>query len=728
MAKFKKLALICTAILASSTMALATTGCDLFAPVDGSESVEVSSSVDAGSSEESSVEESSSESSEPEAVTYTIKFVDEDGVVLQESEVEEGTLPAYEGAIPTKAGDAQYSWEFDGWNETIVEAAADAVYTVKFKQVVNKYTITFIVDGTETTQEMAYGETPVFTGSTDKAADAQYTYTFDGWNAEIVAVTGAATYTAQYSTIINKYMITFLNDDGTQLQATEVEYGTVPTCAITPTKESTAQYTYTFKGWDKEVVAVGDTETYTAVYESVVNKYTITFLNDDGTQLQATEVEYGTVPTCATTPTKEATAQYTYTFKGWDKDVVAVIGAEIYTAVYESVVNKYTITFNVDGTETTQEVAYGEVPVFNGSTDKVGDAQYIYIFNDWQPALAAVTGETSYTASYYTLDAVNRTFEEGKAYGFEAVAEVNDAVVVKYTDEGLVEPENGGEYCVKFALAGSGPDIALVGNNLTSGATVTFDIYLAYDVEDERASYHMTHSSGEEYGYGVDPDIIGVSGVTAIWTNVWNTFTMDVTTVGSCVFTIKLPMNDVADYDLYTIYIDNVKVSVESTEGFDYANRTFEDGEAYGFSIVSSAEKGVAIKYTDEGLAVPLNGGEYCTKFVLSGTGPEIAFIGENLTVGSTVTFQIYFAYDTEAEGADYKMTHPSGKEYGYGVDPNLYGVDGENAIWTNVWNTFTITVTNEGSVSFKIAIPQADWNDYGLYTIYIDNIVVNEA
>jgi len=404
-------------------------------------------------------------------------------------------------------------------------------------------------------------------------------------------------------------------------------------------------------------------------------------------------------------------------------NIVKVNQGESHICVSPTVkgVENYTVSYDVYNVDTNKTIRLSSDNSF------VADGANYRVY----ASIATAEGkawQVSYPIQYYTeadfLDWDNKTFEEGMVYGITGV-NTEIPVVVSYAEEGLTAPIMSGEKMVKVAFADVNSEIIFSGSNLTIGATVTFDIYLAYNVENERASYHMTHSSGEEYGYGVDPDIKGISGVTAIWTNVWNTFTMDVITLGECSFDIRLPMNDAADFDLYTIYIDNVKVSVESTEGLDYANRTFEDGEAYGFSIVSSAEKGVAIKYTDEGLAVPLNGGEYCTKFVLSGAGPEIAFIGDNLTVGSTVTFQIYFAYDTAAEGADYSMTHPSGKEYGYGVDPNLYGVDGENAIWTNVWNTFTIIVTNEGSVSFKIAIPQADWNDYGLYTIYIDNVIV---
>ena len=85
--------------------------------------------------------------------------------------------------------------------------AAAVVYTANDNsgKYINTYTITWIVEGVTSTEIYEYGKTPEFKGSTDKAADAEYTYTFAGWDNEIVAVTGDATYTATYTSSLRAY-------------------------------------------------------------------------------------------------------------------------------------------------------------------------------------------------------------------------------------------------------------------------------------------------------------------------------------------------------------------------------------------------------------------------------------------------------------------------------------------------------------------------------------------
>ena len=131
----------------------------------------------------------------------------------------------------------------------------------------------------------------------------------------------------------NKYTITWLNDDDSRIDQTEVEYGVVPTHADA-TKANTAEWTYTFAGWDNDPVAVTGDATYKATFNSAKNKYTITFMNGEE-ELQSTEVEYGLVPEyVGETPTKPEDEQFTYQFAGWDKEIVEVTEDATYYAIY----------------------------------------------------------------------------------------------------------------------------------------------------------------------------------------------------------------------------------------------------------------------------------------------------------------------------------------------------------------------------------------------------------
>ena len=118
--------------------------------------------------------------------------------------------------------------------------------------------ITWVIDGKVAAEEdYLKGTMPSFKGSTDKAPDENYRYTFVGWNPEVVVAEEDATYTAQYSATARVfYTITFNANGGVgEMTAQTFEVG-VDTAlnANTFTREN-----YKFTGWNTAADGSGAT-------------------------------------------------------------------------------------------------------------------------------------------------------------------------------------------------------------------------------------------------------------------------------------------------------------------------------------------------------------------------------------------------------------------------------------------------------------------------------------
>lgn len=150
--------------------------------------------------------------------------------------------------------------------------------------------------------------------------------------------------------------VTFMNHDGT------VEYGKKACIAdedcvdpvsagllATPTRESTAQYNYTFSGgWATEpnggidsnaLKAVTEDRTVYANFIAAVRYYTITYYDSDGTTVLKTEsLAYGATPSYE--PTKTG-----YTFDGWTTEVIPVTENVNYVAKWFEKVDFASLTW-----------------------------------------------------------------------------------------------------------------------------------------------------------------------------------------------------------------------------------------------------------------------------------------------------------------------------------------------------------------------------------------------
>ena len=230
-------------------------------------------------------------------------------------------------ATPTKAG-----YKFDGWyTQKTGGTKVDTPYmptsdtTLYAHWTAEEYTITFnpgdgaTVD-TQTkkvTYDQPYGElpTPTKEGST-----------FIGWfdsndnkieSTTTVKTTGDTTLTAKYE--VNKYKVTYKNDDGTTISTETVEYGKdAQNSGNEPEKSNVpAGYEAKFIGWnnEKDLKNIKSDIIVTAKYEVNPIEYNITYENTKGSDNSANPTTY-TVED-GTIKLADLPNQKHYSFKGW---------------------------------------------------------------------------------------------------------------------------------------------------------------------------------------------------------------------------------------------------------------------------------------------------------------------------------------------------------------------------------------------------------------------------
>ena len=340
---------------------------------------------------------------------YIITWIDYNGTVLEVDEnVIYGEMPSYDGEEPSRLADSQYEYTFSGWNPSLSSVTQNVTYRATYskKETGKKFTVTWLnYDGTILkVDKVLFYQTPVYDGEEPKKdRDEMNSYLFCGWDKEIKPVTCDVVYTAKFEKTARKYLIKWLDYDGSILSTKEVEYGSNPQYSgKIPTRHDSENYRYTFTNWSPNLSPIYEDQTYTAIYRED-RLYTISFYNYNDVLLFKQKYIKGEMPSYDGTPTKPSTNAYSYEFSGWSPSISLVTGNQSYTATFKEIKRKYTITWkNYDGTTlATDSYSYNAMPSYSGSAPiRPSDTQYRYSFTGWSPHIERVTGNKTYTAQF----------------------------------------------------------------------------------------------------------------------------------------------------------------------------------------------------------------------------------------------------------------------------------------------------------------------------------------
>ncbi|NLT98773.1 MAG: hypothetical protein GXW96_11590, partial [Christensenellaceae bacterium] len=331
---------------------------------------------------------------------------------------------------PTRIG-----YNFAGWSDggkIAKGSTGDKTFTASWTPI--SYTVRYDSNGGEGTMA---DSTQVFVASSTLTANGfiREGHTFAGWattpDGPVVYADGAsvlnltsidgAIVTLYAKWNINTYTVRFFDYTGTvQIGETQIVSWGGAAVPVTPP----ARTGYTFTGWtltgdDDTVETSLDNvrENIDAVATYALNRFTVTFLNYDGSVLGTVRVPYGGAATAPEVPEREG-----YTFTGWDTPFDNVTSDLTVTALFR--INTYTVTFmNYDGTVlSTQTVEWNTAATAPEVPEREG-----YTFIGWDKDFSAVKEDLTVTAQFVPVETVEN--EPVPGTGDDSVATLEDEPV-----------------------------------------------------------------------------------------------------------------------------------------------------------------------------------------------------------------------------------------------------------------------------------------------------------
>jgi hypothetical protein len=302
---------------------------------------------------------------------YTYTFYNDDGkTVLKSVTADYGTV--IEAPVAVKDSDLIYKYYFVKWMSNYENGALlmnDVSYVASYQKSYIEYSLTIPANVTITQngKELTNSYTVHYGDIITITRKASVGHTETGFEVVGATLTDDETYQvtgnvlATYSETANIYTVNFYNEE-VLLDTIDVEYGGVAVYTKEePQKTATQQYTYHFDDWDKPLYNITENTNFYAQFHEIVNQYTYTFLNDDGTLLKSETVDYGTVIVSPENPVKANDEKYVYKFAGWNNQVAETCVEDVfymatYTKEFSCETDGHTLTdWIVDKPATTTE-------------------------------------------------------------------------------------------------------------------------------------------------------------------------------------------------------------------------------------------------------------------------------------------------------------------------------------------------------------------------------------
>lgn len=269
----------------------------------------------------------------------TVQFVDWDGTVLQESEVERGTHAEYTGSPPTRAGYSFIGWYPDPSEVVVQEDSSENLYTAQYvSERLHMLTIYYVFAEDESMAAHTYVATLPYGGEYSIKSPEVVGFVPDQ---EVVAgkigkdtpeaIEITVTYTAGGGTPCKVYYYVQMLDvelsggddhdlEKYDLHHEETLYATTNSY-VTLTPEPIEGFTLMEEeSRTYQVAADGSTE-INVFYTR--NTYAILFNSDGGSYVEPIVAQYGAEITAPENPTKKG-----YAFVGWDKALPAHMPAD----------------------------------------------------------------------------------------------------------------------------------------------------------------------------------------------------------------------------------------------------------------------------------------------------------------------------------------------------------------------------------------------------------------